>query len=227
MKNAANWLHETLRYKFRNSELFLQALTHRSASNSNNERLEFLGDAILDFVISDVVYAARPDAVEGDLSKLRSSLVRDKTLAELALELDLGEHLILGSGEMKSGGHRRKSILADALEAIFGAIYLDTGIDAAREVIERVYAERIEHLPDARDLLDAKTRLQEWLQARKIELPKYDLVQTTGKDHQRLFSVTCAVPDRSLLTEGKSTTRRKAEQIAARQMMKQLIGDQE
>lgn len=223
MNKAAIWLQESLCYRFQNTDLFQQALTHRSAGKRNNERLEFLGDAILDFVVSEIVFAARSEAGEGDLSKLRASLVRDDTLAEIALELDLGQHLILGSGELKSGGHRRGSILADAMEAIFGAIFLDAGYAAARGAIEHVYAARILALPNARDLMDPKTRLQEWLQARKIELPQYELVQTTGKDHQRRFRVRCVVSERALDSEGESTTRRKAEQRAAREMMKKLL----
>lgn len=223
MKKAASWLEKNLCYRFQDAELFEQALTHRSAGSRNNERLEFLGDAILDFIVADLVYRARSDADEGELSKLRASLVKDETLAKIALQLELGEHLVLGSGELKSGGHRRESILADALEAIFGAVFLDRGFDAAREVVEFVYKDRIRDLPNIDDLRDPKTRLQEWLQARKMPLPEYELLQTKGKDHARKFRVGCRVAGMSLLTEGESTTRRKAEQIAARSMMQQLL----
>ena len=219
MDKAESWLEKTLQYRFKNVELFQLALTHRSASKRNNERLEFLGDAVLDFIVSDVVYHSRPDASEGDLSKLRASLVKDASLAELALELGLGEHLILGSGEQKTGGHRRESILADALEAIFGAVFLDAGFDAAKAVIDQVYRERYRTLPDEDDLRDPKTRLQEWLQARKMSLPAYELVGESGKDHKKRFSVACTVVEKALVTEGTSTTRRKAEQIAAREMI--------
>ena len=224
MDKAESWLEKTLGYRFQNAELFQQALTHRSAARRNNERLEFLGDAVLDFVVSEFVYAACPDAPEGDLSKLRASLVKDETLAEIALELELGEHLILGSGERKTGGHRRESILADALEAIFGAVYLDSGFDAAKTVVEHVYAARYRNLPDVGDLRDPKTQLQEWLQARKMELPDYELVNASGKDHQQRFTVTCTVQESSAVTEGESTTRRKAEQKAARKMIELLNG---
>ncbi len=224
MNKAESWLENTLQYRFQNAELFQQALTHRSASNRNNERLEFLGDAVLDFVVSEVVFLAHPEAPEGDLSKLRASLVKDESLAELALELGLGEYLILGSGERKTGGHRRESILADALEAIFGAVFLDTGFDTAREVINRVYADRYQNLPDVSDLRDPKTRLQEWLQARKHALPEYELVKVTGQDHEQRFSVTCTVVEESAVTDGRSTTRRKAEQEAARKMIELLTG---
>ncbi len=222
MDKAVSWLEKTLQYRFNNVELFRLALTHRSASKQNNERLEFLGDAVLDFVASEVIYRARPEASEGDLSKLRASLVKDDSLAELALGLELGEHLILGSGEQKSGGHRRESILADALEAIFGAVFLDGGFEAAKTVIDRVYNDRYTMLPDEKDLRDPKTRLQEWLQARKMSLPDYELVAESGKDHDKRFCVSCTVTEMSALTEGTATTRRKAEQKAARTMIDKL-----
>ena len=225
MNKAESWLEKTLHYRFKNAELFQQALTHRSATNYNNERLEFLGDAVLDFVVSEAVYNARPDAPEGDLSKLRASLVRDETLAELAADLGLGEHLILGSGEKKSGGHRRESILADALEAIFGAVYLDRGFAAAKQVIDGVFEQRYISLPDAEELRDPKTRLQEWLQSRKMALPEYELVDVSGKEHKRKFKVTCTIVETSAVTSGESTTRRKAEQKAARKMI-ELVNEQ-
>jgi len=218
LKKAASWLANTLQYRFENAELLRQALTHRSAGHDNNERFEFLGDAILGFVISDIVYRLHPDAPEGDLSKLRASLVKDESLAELALGLGLGEHLILGSGERKAGGHRRESILADALEAIFAAVFLDRGIEAAKAVLERVYEQRIMNLPDIADLRDPKTRLQEWLQARKMALPSYDLVGESGKDHNKRFTISCTVSNKGTTTQGTSTTRRKAEQQAAQEM---------
>jgi ribonuclease III len=227
MKKAESWLEKTLQYRFQDASLLQQALTHRSASNRNNERLEFLGDAVLDFVVSEVVYEAHPEAPEGDLSKLRASLVKDVSLAELALQLGLGEHLILGSGERKAGGHRRESILADALEAIFGAVFLDSGFQAAKELINRVYEERYRDLPNVDDLTDSKTRLQEWLQARKMALPDYELVAVSGQEHKRKFSVTCTVMEESAVADGESTTRRKAEQKAARKMLELLTGEQQ
>ncbi len=223
MKKAESWLDKKLRYRFQNAALFQQALTHRSASNRNNERLEFLGDAVLDFVVSEAVYFVRPDAPEGDLSKLRASLVKDESLAEIALELGLGEHLILGSGERKTGGHRRESTLADALEATFGAVYLDSGFDAAKAVIDGVYEARYRHLPDVAELSDPKTRLQEWLQARHMELPNYELAGESGKDHKKRFVVTCSVSEVATVTDGQATTRRKAEQKAARKMLELLL----
>lgn len=223
MDKAETWLFKTLQYRFSDVDLLRQALTHRSANGSNNERLEYLGDAILDFVISDALFKARPEATEGDLSRLRSSLVKDTTLAEIATELGMGMHLILGGGERKTGGHRRESILADALEAIFGAIFLDNGYDAARSVIEHVYAARLEQLPDADELRDPKTRLQEWLQARQMSLPSYDLQSVTGEEHRQRFEVSCAVSGVTTVTHGSSTTRRKAEQKAASKMLAALL----
>lgn len=225
MDKAERWLEKTLQYRFDDQGLFARALTHRSAKGRNNERLEFLGDAILDFVISEALFRLRPQADEGDLSRLRSALVKDATLAAVAAELDIGEHLILGSGERKTGGHRRQSILADALEALFGAIYLDAGFDVTKTIIERIYAERLDSLPDASDLRDPKTRLQEWLQARKLALPVYDLVEVTGQDHKQRFSVTCTVSAMSQITRGESASRRSAEQQAARRMLEVLAGD--
>lgn len=225
MKKAERWLYESLQYRFDDTRLLAQALTHRSANGQNNERLEFLGDAVLDFVISEAIFRAREAANEGDLSRLRASLVKDSSLAKIAGELGLGEHLILGSGERKTGGHRRASILADALEAIFGAVYLDAGFPAAREMIERVFAARLEALPDASELRDPKTRLQEWLQARKLALPLYELVNVTGKDHRQQFEVSCTVSELSQTTAGTASSRRKAEQQAARHMLQVLSGE--
>ena len=191
--SKAAWLKEHLQYEFSDASLLTQALTHRSAAHRNNERLEFLGDAVLDFVVSDIVFRERPEADEGELSRLRASLVRDTTLAELAIEIGLGEHLILGSGEKRSGGHRRASILADALEAVFGAVFLDRGFDAADRVIRAAFADRAQRLPDPDDLKDPKTRLQEWLQGEGHALPAYATEQVSGKAHQQVFSVSCSI----------------------------------
>jgi ribonuclease-3 len=226
LRKAESWLDNTLHYRFDDPGLFSQALTHRSATGRNNERLEFLGDAVLDFVISEALFELRPAADEGDLSRLRASLVKDSSLAGIAGELGLGEFLILGSGERKSGGHRRESILADALEALFGAIYLDSGFDAAKDTIERLFAARLAGLPDAKDLRDPKTRLQEWLQARQLTLPRYELLEVTGQDHQQRFVVSCTVTELSQTTTGTASSRRKAEQKAARSMLGILTGEQ-
>jgi len=219
---AGQWLADALGYRFSDAGLLRLALTHRSANGPSNERLEFLGDAVLDFVISEVVYEALPDAPEGDLSRLRSSLVRDDTLAALANGLGLGAHLELGSGEKKSGGHRRDSILADALEAIFGAAYLDGGIDAAAALIRAAYGDWLSDFPDAADLRDPKTRLQEWLQARARGLPEYELVSVSGEPHRQSFEVRCIVDGGAGDTSGSGRSRRAAEQQAARRMLELL-----
>jgi ribonuclease-3 len=219
VSKADSWLKNTLDYRFADPGLLRQALTHRSSTGESNERLEFLGDAVLDVVVSDVVFRSCAGAAEGDLSRLRASLVRDETLAELAAGLGLGEYLVLGGGERKSGGHRRESILADALEAIFGAVYLDAGFDAARTVIERVYGSRLYELPPVEELRDPKTRLQEWLQGRGRGLPVYELVEVSGKAHSRRFEVSCSIEDGAQASIGSGTTRRKAEQQAAEKML--------
>ena len=224
MDNAERWLNKTLGYSFSDVGLLQQALTHRSAPGASNERLEFLGDAVLDIVISEVLFHSLPDAPEGDLSRLRASLVRDTSLAEIAAELGIGEQLILGSGERKTGGHRRQSILADALEALFGAVYLDSDFDTAAELIRGIFRDKLADLPHADDLRDPKTQLQEWLQARGAVPPDYELVTVTGKAHQQRFEVRCLVPDREPAA-GEGRSRRAAEQQAARRMLAKLSAD--
>ena len=224
MDKAEAWLQTTLDYRFRDSDLFLQALTHRSAPGSSNERLEFLGDAVLDVVVSEALYFARPDATEGDLSRLRAFLVRDTSLAGLAAELGLGRHLVLGSGERKAGGDRRESILADALEALFGAVYLDRGFEAAAGFVRRAFGARLEDFPEVAELRDPKTRLQEWLQARGLDLPEYELVGVSGKAHRQRFEVRCMVPDWQPAV-GKGTSRRAAEQAAAELLLSELLAE--
>lgn len=219
MDKAAAWLKATLDYQFRDPALLTQALTHRSAAGPSNERLEFLGDAVLDVVVSEVAFRAQPFADEGDLSRLRASIVRDRSLAAIAIDLGIGEHLILGSGERKSGGHRRESILADAIEALFGAVYLDAGFDAASAIIARALGNRLQELPDPAGLRDPKTRLQEWLQSRRLALPEYELVGITGKAHRQVFEVACRVEGREATTLGLGSSRRSAEQQAARNML--------
>ena len=222
MKNAASWLASTLQYEFEHDEYLRQALTHRSASGSNNERLEFLGDAVLDTVISEIVYRFRPEGTEGELSRMRSALVKDTALAELAAELGIGEYLVLGPGEKKAGGHRRASILADALEALFGAVYLDSGYESAVRVICSAYGDRLEKLPDPADLRDPKTRLQEFLQAIKRQLPAYEVSNTSGKAHRRVFTVTCTLAETGEQSSGEGGSRRDAEQDAADNMLRSL-----
>lgn len=225
MDKAESWLAAALDYRFDDPMLLRQALTHRSAAGPSNERLEFLGDAVLDFVISEFVYRAVPGAAEGDLSRLRSSLVKDTSLAGIASDLGIGDYLILGSGERKSGGHRRQSILADALEALFGAVFLDRGFDAASTVIERVFEHRLTDLPDPSELRDPKTRLQEWLQANNHDLPVYELVEVRGKAHKQEFEVQCTVDGIDVSSNGTGSSRRNAEQDAAGNLLEQLSGD--
>jgi ribonuclease-3 len=221
LDKAASWLKSALDYEFSDLDLLAQALTHRSAPGRNNERLEFLGDAVLDTVISEVVFQQRPEASEGALSRLRSSLVKDVTLAEVAADLAVGEHLTLGAGERKSGGQRRASILADALEAIIGAVYLDAGYQEAQRIVRNAFGDRLTQLPDAAELRDPKTRLQELLQSRKIDLPAYDVMSISGKAHQQSFTVSCKIEELDLVTQGEGSTRRDAEQQAAREMLEQ------
>jgi ribonuclease-3 len=225
LEKAEFWLKKTLGYEFGEQSLFRQALTHRSSTGASNERLEFLGDAVLDFVISEVVYRLCPESDEGDLSRLRASLVKDTSLAERAVALGLGEHLILGSGERKSGGHRRDSILADALEALFGAVYLDRGFDAAATFIQKVFEQRLQNLPDPQELRDPKTRLQEWLQARRQELPEYELANVSGKAHRQRFEVRCVIAGIDTTTVGQGSSRRNAEQQSAERMLELLLGE--
>ena len=219
MKPVVARLQRRLAYEFRDPALLTQALTHRSASSVNNERLEFLGDALVNFVIADALYRARRDAEEGALSRLRASLVREQTLAQLARELEFGDVLILGESENKSGGHRRESILADAIEAVLGAIYLDGGFDAACTVCETVFAPLLANLPDADSLKDAKTRLQEWLQARARPLPRYEVIDESGPPHRRQFHVRACLQDAELSAEARGSNRRAAEQDAAQALL--------
>lgn len=223
--DVESWLAQTLSYKFDDALLLQQALTHRSSPGKNNERLEFLGDAVLDLVVSEVVYAAAPGADEGDLSRLRASLVKKTSLAGLATDLGLGEFLILGDGERKTGGHRRASILADALEALIGAVYLDAGFATAADVIRRIYGARLTNLPAIEDLRDPKTRLQESLQAGSLDLPSYELVKASGKAHRQVFEVRCSIKDGALTSTGFGTTRRNAEQESAEKMLEILLND--
>lgn len=210
-------LHARLDYAFQNTELAQAAVTHRSAGGRNNERLEFLGDAVLGLVIAEALYRQLGALAEGDLSRLRASLVNRDTLAELGQELALGELLLLGPGERKSGGYRRKSILADAIEALLGAVYLDGGFTAARDLVLRLFAGRLLNLPDPEQLKDGKTRLQEYLQGRGLALPVYNLLEARGKAHEQSFVVRCEIPTLGIETQGIGRSRRLAEQEAAEQ----------
>ena len=189
----------------------------------NNERLEFLGDSVLNLVISSRLFELHPEAQEGDLSRMRARLVRGVSLAEIASGIHLGKQIMLGEGELKSGGFRRASILADAFEALLGAIFLDSGYDACRTVIISLFDPLIENLPGMEDLKDPKTRLQEWLQARARPLPEYDLQREEGADHAKKFYVVCRVPDDGTEIEASGASRRKAEQTAATRVLLTLI----
>ncbi len=202
-------------YRFKDPELLALALSHRSIGRLNNERLEFLGDSILDFVVSARLFDLKAEASEGDLTRLRARVVRGSTLAVLAAGLKLGDFIKLGEGELKSGGFKRDSILANTLEAILGAIYLDGGFESCEEVILHICNPFIALLPDADELKDPKTRLQEWLQGHGHSLPEYTVLNEEGPPHRKRFLVECVAPAMGVKVTGKSSSRRKAEQIAA------------
>ncbi|MBI5450643.1 MAG: ribonuclease III [Gammaproteobacteria bacterium] len=215
-----------LDYRFAEPLLLQQALTHRSADAVNNERLEFLGDAILGLVIADLLYQRFPDIGEGMLSRARATLVKGETLAMLARQLALGDYMILGSGELKSGGHRRDSILAGMLEAIIGAIYIDGGIEPARHVIGGLYRVTLQDFSADDITKDPKTRLQEYLQARQLPLPQYEVTAISGYEHEQMFSVQCRIAGIAGAGAGQGGNRRRAEQQAAQQMLEILMQQQ-
>ena len=219
-----DWLREKLRYEPRDPSLFVAALTHRSAPGANNERLEFLGDAVLNLVIAEHLYRLYPEASEGDLSRLRAKVVSSEPLAEVAAGLGIGAALKMGSGELKSGGYRRKSILADAFEGLCGAVFLDRGLEAARTLIEEHFGARIAALPPLGALKDAKTRLQEYLQSRGSALPRYTVEFVEGEPHAQEFWVNCDVKALGLRARGRGSNRRRAEQEAAAAVLLQLEG---
>ena len=223
MKTSVEWLHDAFGYQCRDAALLDAALTHRSAGSPHNERLEFLGDAILNCVVAMLVYREFSTADEGDLSRFRASLVSGESLAVIAAELGLGDRLRMGSGELKSGGFRRKSILADGFEAVLGAIYLDGGFEAAVQVIEKIMVPRLDKLPSAAELKDPKTRLQEALQAKALPLPVYAIESIDGEAHRQHFRVSCVVSALNLKVTGEGASRRRAEQEAAQRMLEQLI----
>ncbi|MEE4379570.1 MAG: ribonuclease III [Candidatus Competibacteraceae bacterium] len=222
MSPAVGNLCHTLQYTFHNPHLLEEALTHRSAAGHSNERLEFLGDSILNMVIAAQLFAAYPQASEGELSRLRATLVKGDTLAELARELALGDCLRLGAGELKSGGKRRASILANALEAIFGAVFLDSDFVTCRQLILNLYQNYLNNLPTAEALKDPKTQLQEYLQARGLPLPAYKILEVSGEVHAQRFTVECNTG--AVCTIAVGSSRRKAEQQAAQQAL-EAIGE--
>lgn len=224
----AAWIERHIGYRPRDLDLFRAALTHRSAGGVNNERLEFLGDAVLNLAVARRLYELFPAADEGDLSRLRARLVSAPPLAEIAAQLELGDALRLGGGELKSGGFRRESILADAFEAVLGALFLDGGLPAAEEFVTRLFTDRIAQLPEPSELKDAKTRLQELLQGRGLPLPEYSLTAENGEPHERSFEVLAQVRllsregTRELAARGEGRSRRRAEQAAAQSLLQQL-----
>lgn len=208
-----------LGYQFKEVNLLKMALTHRSASEINSERLEFLGDSVVNFVVAEALYQQFPKAQEGELSRWRATLINRETLCQLARDFDVGRYLILGSGEQKSGGHQRSSILSCTMEAIIGAIYLDAGFAAIRDCILRWYAPLLAQLGEASSLKDPKTALQEILQSYRMPLPVYKVERVTGEAHQQLFSVSCTVEGVTEKILGQGTSRRRAEQEAAANML--------
>ena len=215
-------LARRLEHPFSNPALLEEALSHRSVGGRSYERLEFLGDGLLNFAVAAELYRLRPDDDEGSLSRLRASLVRESSLAAVARELGLGDHLRLGGGELASGGFERDSILADVVESIVGAVFLDAGFDAARALVARLLAERLASLPSGESLKDPKTRLQEILQGRGLERPDYAVVETSGKAHELRFTVRCSLPSHGVTLRATSTSRRKAEQQAASEVLANL-----
>ncbi|MFA7270263.1 MAG: ribonuclease III [Sterolibacterium sp.] len=215
-RTAPTRLEQALGHRFSQPALLQQALTHRSYGTAHNERFEFLGDSILNCVVAAFLFERFPSLREGDLSRLRATLVRQETLFEIAQTLSLGDALLLGEGELKSGGFRRPSILADALEALFGAIFLDVGFESARAVIVKLYQPLLDRIDPHHANKDPKTELQELLQGRHLPLPQYALQATRGEAHEQEFEVECRLPDLNICAVGRGASRRAAEQEAAR-----------
>lgn len=224
MSKPLSRLSASLGYAFRQEGLLRQALTHRSYSAQHNERLEFLGDSVLNCIVARALYDTFSNLPEGTLSRMRANLVKQETLAEIAVRLKLGDYMLLGEGELKSGGFRRPSILADTLESIFGAVFLDAGFEAAQAVVLRQFEPIIASIDPSASGKDAKTRLQEWLQGRKHALPDYQLTGTRGEAHDQVFVVACHIPALGITTQGQGRSRRAAEQEAALAVLKQ-VGD--
>ena len=222
MKESKKRLLDRIDYPFRDTSLFDLALTHRSHGSVNNERLEFLGDAALNFIIGHAVYERLPQVKEGDLSRYRANLVKGATLTEIAKELEIGQCLNLGAGELKSGGHRRASILADTVEAIIGAVYLDGGMATCEKVVMGLFSGRLANLSE-NTLRDPKTHLQEFMQARGRPLPNYEVISVTGEAHSQFFTVECKVDGLKTPAVGEGSSRRTAEKKAAENALAGLI----
>lgn len=219
-------LQDKIGYHFREPALLRQALTHKSHSKTNNERLEFMGDAVLGYLVGNMLYRHYPDVQEDALSLMRAQLVRGKTLAQVALTIHLSDHLLLGSGELRSGGRQRASILADALEAVIGAVHEDGGIEAAQRLVQQLFQGLTRGL-DAESLKDPKTRLQELLQGQGLELPLYTVEQVSGADHQRQYTVKCEVPALDLMAQARESSRRAAEKASAQQVLVMALAQQQ
>lgn len=216
-------LQRALGYEFSDPQLLTLALTHRSAGGTNNERLEFLGDSIVNHIIAEALYSQFPRSREGEMSRMRASLVKGDTLAAVARELHLGDYLLLGRGERMSGGHRRSSILADTLEAVIGAMLLDSSVERCRQCVLAWFTSRLQQLSLEKTEKDAKTRLQEYLQGRNYPLPEYELVNVQGEDHDQSFQVACRLGKPVLVAQGNGSSRRKAEQAAASSALEKLV----
>lgn len=225
MREPLEHLSRIIGYDFSDVAILDKALTHRSAVGANNERLEFLGDSILGFVIADILYATLDQADEGDMSRLRSSLVKGDTLAEIARDIELGKYIQLGPGELRSGGYARSSILADTFEAVIAAVYLDGGMDPARRVITNLFKKWLANVTTKKSLKDPKTRLQEYLQAGHHKLPKYTVLEVTGEQHNQNFVVKCDLEDLGHQAIAHGSSRRKAEQKAAENILRELEQD--
>lgn len=224
MKNkiAIQNLQKKIGYTFKDESLLKLALTHRSANKNHNERIEFLGDSILSFIIAEELYTRYPRSTEGDMSRLRATLVRGKTLAEMGREFGVGDCIFLGPGEMKSGGARRESILEDVMESMIGAIYLDSDTATVKALVLDWYQARLERFKPGQNQKDAKTQLQEFLQGRKKKLPVYSVINVTGEAHDQKFFVECVVQDMKKTFKGEGASRRVAEQQAAQRALNAL-----
>lgn len=221
-KKQLQALEKVLDYEFKDKALLELALTHRSFHGNNNERLEFLGDSILNFIVAELLFKKFSDLDEGDLSRLRSQLVKESTLSEIGAAINIGEYLKLGEGELKSAGWRRPSIMADGVEAIIGALFMDGGIDASHLFITKSYQDRINSINPREIHKDPKSILQEFLQSKKIALPFYEIISIKGEAHSQFFKVNCSISELKLSSEGEGTSRKVAEQMAAQVAMKML-----
>ena len=227
MISRAVWAETQLRYTFKDPALLERALTHRSASKDNNERLEYLGDSFLTFAIARRLYDLRPEGAEGDLTRARAALVRKPTLAVIGQRLGLDAQIVLGAGDLRTGGAQRGTVLADTVEAIIGAVLLDGGPAAAEALIDFLFAEHLAELPDAETLKDAKTKLQEWLQGHGLKLPSYAVRSIQGRDHEQSFVVSCDIAEKNASTTGQGPSRRHAEQEAAAAMLSVLTRERD